>query len=88
MPIFAAALSEPSMPTSDDQRPKTPGNDDTRSGMRAFAAAYTMVGAVGAGLGIGLLIDRAYGTKPAWTLGLSLFGLAIGLYQVIKETMR
>ncbi len=76
------------MTQSDDQRPKTPPNGDSKAGMRAYAAAASMAGTVGAGVVIGLLIDRAYGTKPAWTLGLGLFGLVVSLYLVIKETLR
>jgi F0F1-type ATP synthase assembly protein I len=71
---------------TDDDR-----SDDERArlrGSRLAGALYSMMGTLGLGVGIGWALDRKLGTSPGWTIGLSMAGLLIGFYLLIRETMR
>jgi F0F1-type ATP synthase assembly protein I len=54
---------------------------------RAMDAAYGLVGAI-LGLGfIGWLLDRYFGTAPAWLLVGLLLGVVIGLYGLARVAL-
>ncbi len=74
---------EPSAGAPGDAGGTPPGNPYSGVG-----AAYTLVGSVVAGLGIGWLIDHSAGTSPKWTVGLTMLFLGVGLYQLVREALR
>ncbi|HOW43264.1 MAG TPA: AtpZ/AtpI family protein [Candidatus Omnitrophota bacterium] len=45
----------------------------------------TMIVATALGLGIGLAIDKRFGSSPLFTLVFLILGIAAGFWQVIKE---
>ncbi|HYE05129.1 MAG TPA: AtpZ/AtpI family protein [Planctomycetota bacterium] len=57
-------------------------------GGRLGGALYTMMGAVGLGVGGGWALDRHLGTSPRWLIGLSMLGLVVGFYHLVREAMR
>jgi F0F1-type ATP synthase assembly protein I len=89
MPITLHRSSNSAFPRMNDSRNPRPGSQPNRRAIaRAFVVASTMAGAVGAGIGGGYLLDQHFASKPVWTVSLSLLGLGLGLYQVIREIMR
>lgn len=46
---------------------------------------FVLVGAVIIGAGAGYLVDRRFGTSPAFTLILGAAGFAAGIYEVIRR---
>lgn len=80
------APNEPRQTRSTEGKDQS-GND--RNGwQRGFANVWMLVGAAPAGLAIGYVIDRAYGTSPWWMLCLSLLFLAVSLYQLVKDSWK
>lgn len=82
-----------SLPMADHQhptpRPNAGEQPSARHGwQRGFAHAWMVLGAAPAGLGLGWLIDRAYGTAPWWMLGLSVLFLGASLYPLIKDALK
>ena len=58
-----------------------------KSGL-AYAAAFSLFGAVVAGLGVGWLLDRWLGTRP-WLLVTGLIlGAAAGFYELIRTSSK
>ena len=55
---------------------------------RAVGGPYLMLASVLLGVGVGYLLDRNYLTTPRWTVGLGLFGIAVGLYHAVREASR
>jgi F0F1-type ATP synthase assembly protein I len=48
-----------------------------------------MIGAIGFFSWLGYYLDQKYKSKtPWWTIGLSLFGVFISLYVVIREVLK
>ncbi len=63
---------------------KNPGNF-----IRFTALAFQMIGAIGFFSWLGYYLDDKYNSKtPWWTIGLSLFGVFISLYVVIREVLK
>jgi F0F1-type ATP synthase assembly protein I len=85
-----------SMTNDDDERaPHPAARGNTRAGDRQLRALVrTLVAALAGvimtviGAGIGWSIDRAAGTAPRWTIGLSLACFALGVYGVVREVRR
>ncbi len=57
-------------------------------GGRLVGALYTMMGALGLGVGGGWALDRHLGTSPRWLIGLSMLGLVLGFYHLVREALR
>ena len=55
---------------------------------RGIGAAWLMAGSMVLGVGLGLALDRHFGTSPRWTLVLSLTFMVVGMYQTIREASR
>ncbi len=54
-----------------------------------FSSLGIQMGVTIAGLTwLGTFLDSKYATKPVWTIVLSLAGVAIALYLVIKEVIQ
>ena len=63
---------------------KSPGNF-----IRFTALAFQLIGAIGFFSWLGYYLDQKYVSKtPWWTIGLSLFGVFISLYVVIREVLK
>jgi F0F1-type ATP synthase assembly protein I len=63
---------------------KKPGNF-----IRFTTLAFQMIGAIGFFSWLGYYLDDKYNSKtPWWTIGLSLFGVFISLYVVIREVLK
>ena len=63
---------------------KNPGNF-----IRFTTLAFQMIGAIGFFSWLGYYLDHKYNSKtPRWTIGLSLFGVFISLYVVIREVLK
>jgi len=63
---------------------KNPGNF-----IRFTMLAFQMIGAIGFFSWLGYYLDDKYNSKtPWWTIGLSLFGVFISLYVVIREVLK
>jgi F0F1-type ATP synthase assembly protein I len=59
-----------------------------RTWLAGMGAAWSMIGSVVIGLGLGLSLDRWLGSLPWATLACSLVFLAGGVYMVIREGSR
>ena len=63
---------------------KKPGNF-----IRFTTLAFQMIGAIGFFSWLGYYLDDKYNSNtPWWTIGLSLFGVFISLYVVIREVLK
>ena len=92
-PMSIAATCISTMTTEDEQQPERRPDgqgkpQDNGSWHRGFANAWMVLGAAPAGLAIGYVIDRNFGTAPWWMLGLSLLFLAVSLYQLVKDSFK
>jgi F0F1-type ATP synthase assembly protein I len=68
---------------------KSPGGDDSSSNKPSpMASVYTLVAAVAIGVGIGLALDKYFGSAPWGLLGSSMLFLVAGFYNLIKESSR
>ncbi len=64
-----------------------PGSDGMGSAMAmGLRAGSEFVAAIIVGAGIGWVIDRALGTKPAFLIVFFLLGVAAGVFNVIRAT--
>ena len=67
------------------------GNDkeelNRKSGL-AYAAAFSLFGAVVAGLLVGWLLDRWLGTRPWFLVGGLVLGAAAGLYEFVRTSSK
>jgi ATP synthase protein I len=67
------------------------GNDNEelnrKSGL-AYAAAFSLFGAVVAGLILGWLLDRWLGTRPWFLVGGLVLGAAAGLFEFIRTSSK
>ncbi|MBM3184762.1 MAG: AtpZ/AtpI family protein [Bacteroidetes bacterium] len=66
-------------------------NDKKKAGnfIRYTTIAFQMIGAIGFFSWLGSYLDQKYASKtPWWTIGLSLFGVFISLYVVIREVLK
>lgn len=55
---------------------------------RNFGPAYMLAASVAIGVGLGWLVDRQFGTRPWWTVGLSMGFLVVGMYHVIRASSK
>ena len=63
---------------------KNPGNF-----IRFTTLTFQMIGVIGFFSWLGYYLDDKYNSKtPWWTIGLSLFGVFISLYVVIREVLK
>ncbi len=63
---------------------KNPGNF-----IRFTTLVFQMIGAIGFFSWLGYYLDDKYNSQtPWWTIGLSLFGVFISLYVVIREVLK
>jgi ATP synthase protein I len=70
--------------TNESNSGKKPGNY-----IRFTSLAFQMIGAIGFFSWLGYYLDQKYASKtPWWTIGLSLFGVFISLYVVIREVLK
>ncbi len=67
---------------------RQPERDERVRGGRLVGALYTMMGAVGLGVGGGWALDRHLGSSPRWLVGLSMLGLVVGFYHLVREALR
>ena len=57
--------------------------------IRFTSLAFQMIGAIGFFSWLGYYLDQKYKSKtPWWTIGLSLFGVFISLYIVIRDVLK
>jgi F0F1-type ATP synthase assembly protein I len=57
--------------------------------LRFTTLVFQMIGPIGFFSWLGYFLDQKYRTKiPWWTMGLSLFGVFISLYVVIREVLK
>jgi ATP synthase protein I len=69
---------------NDSNSRKTSGNF-----IRFTSLAFQMIGSIGFFSWLGYYLDKKYASKtPWWTIGLSLFGVFISLYVVIREVLK
>ena len=74
-------------PPSAPERKPQPKPDATGSAMSlGLRAGSEFVSAVIVGLGIGWVLDRALGTKPAFLIVFFLIGVVAGIWNVIRLT--
>jgi F0F1-type ATP synthase assembly protein I len=52
---------------------------------RLGSIGFTMAGCILLGLAIGVMLDNFFGTSPLLTIIFLLFGIAIGLFNMIKK---
>jgi len=62
--------------------------DANRKSGIAYAAAFSLFGAVVAGLLLGWLLDRWLGTKPWLLVAGLILGSAAGLYEFIRASSK
>jgi F0F1-type ATP synthase assembly protein I len=84
----SAILSGTAFLSMNDPNVPRPDPTPNRSTVRVFAVASSMLATLVAGVAGGYWLDQHFATKPLWTICLSFLGLAIGLYQVIREILR
>ncbi|HZY42723.1 MAG TPA: hypothetical protein VFF59_12070 [Anaerolineae bacterium] len=76
-----------------DQKPETPTPTQTISKALAEGsligaqAGCVSVGLVILALVVGLLLDRALGTKPMFVLGLLLLSIPVSLYAMVRSVL-
>ena len=71
-----------------------PGNDDGPDGGRGFARYFADVltfgwvlpAAIGAGAGLGWVLDKLFGLFPVLTAAVGFLGLVAGLRQIYRES--
>jgi ATP synthase protein I len=64
-------------------------SEQLRSAARGLAMAGTvMAGSILTGLGIGYVIDQWAGTSPKWTIGLLIFFIVGGIYNLVREARK
>ena len=72
-------------------RTRTPNDDKEEANIKsgiAYAAGFSLFGAVVGGLIVGWLLDRWLGTKP-WLLVVGLvLGAAAGFYELIRAASK
>lgn len=68
-------------------KPSSPGNGQAPKQSGA-GGIYVMIVMVAIGVGLGIWLDKHFGTKPWWTLGSSMFFLIAGFYLLISESRR
>ena len=73
-------------PTGGDAPQHRPAQTPTPQ--RGIGAAWLMAGSMMLGVGLGLALDRHFGTSPRWTIGLSMTFMVVGIYQTIREANR
>ena len=66
----------------------TPGKPQTDGFAAGAAAVWSLLGAMVLGLGSGLALDAWAGTGRMWTLILTGFFLAVGVYGLIRGLRR
>lgn len=79
--ILLTAGPDNGSPAPDQSRPPAPPQ-------RGIGAAWLMAGSMALGVGLGLALDRHFGTSPRWTIGMSMLFLVVGVYQTIREANR
>jgi ATP synthase protein I len=70
--------------------PKDSNSSNSQGNFIRFTSlAFQMIGAIGFFSWLGYYLDQKYKSKtPWWTIGLSLFGVFISLYVVIREVLK
>jgi len=62
---------------------------NTSTFIRFSSLAFQMIGLIGFFSWFGYYLDKKYSSKsPWWTIGLSLFGVFVSLYLVIREVLK
>jgi len=64
----------------------SPNKSSNKNG--PMGSVYTMIAAVAIGVGIGIALDKYFGTEPWCLLGSSMLFLVAGFYNLIKESSR
>jgi ATP synthase protein I len=64
-----------------------PQETNRKTGL-AYAAAFSLFGAVVAGLGVGWLLDRWLGTRPWLLVAGLILGAAAGFYELIRASAK
>ena len=62
--------------------------DIWREALRATSLGWDLALPIFGGVLTGYLLDRALSTRYVFTLGLLLFGIAVGFYNVIRSIQR
>jgi F0F1-type ATP synthase assembly protein I len=70
--------------------PKDSNSKNSKGNFIRFTSlAFQMIGAIGFFSWLGYYLDQKFKSKtPWWTIGLSLFGVFISLYVVIREVLK
>lgn len=75
-------------PEGADREPSEAERRDRQRASAVASSAFTLIGSVLLGLGIGYVVDRLRDTAPRWTIICTLLFLVAGFYHVVKDAFK